>query len=141
MVRRRAGTVRELGSAAWTTTVQVRTVVGRNVGQRNRAALAETWGALAEVCHELSDTEWALPTECPGWDVKDQLSHLIGIEQAIMGEPAPEWDGPLGDAREERLRGDQRALRGRAARRCPGRRSGPSSSSVTDDPAGPARRR
>jgi uncharacterized protein (TIGR03083 family) len=60
------------------------------------AALAETWGALAEVSYELSATEWALPTECPGWDVKDQLSHLIGIERSIMGEPAPEWDGPLG---------------------------------------------
>ncbi len=60
-------------------------------------ALAETWGGLAEVTSELSDTEWALPTECPGWDVKDQLSHLIGIERIIMGEPAPEWDGPPGD--------------------------------------------
>ncbi len=59
-------------------------------------ALAETWAALAEVSYELSATEWALPTECPGWDVKDQLSHLIGIERSIMGEPAPAWDGPLG---------------------------------------------
>ena len=66
-------------------------------GCGHRAALAETWGSLAEVCSELSETEWALPTECPGWDVKDQLSHLIGIEQAIMGEPVPEWDGPLGE--------------------------------------------
>src|ERR1700722_11732613 len=66
-------------------------------GRRDRSALAETWGALAEVCFDLSDTEWALPTECPGWDVKDQLSHLIGIERAIMGEPVPEWSGPLGD--------------------------------------------
>jgi uncharacterized protein (TIGR03083 family) len=66
------------------------------LGKQNRAALAETWGSLAEVCRALSDTEWALPTECPGWDVKDQLSHLIGIEQAIMGEPAPEWSEPLG---------------------------------------------
>ena len=39
----------------------------------------------------------SLPTECPGWDVKDQLSHLIGIERTIMGEAPPEWDGPLGD--------------------------------------------
>ena len=62
-------------------------------GLRARNALAETWGALAEVCSELSETEWALPTECPGWDVKDQLSHLIGIERAIMGEPVPEWSG------------------------------------------------
>jgi uncharacterized protein (TIGR03083 family) len=66
-------------------------------GKRNRAALAETWGSLADVCRGFSDTEWALPTECPGWDVKDQLSHLIGIEQAIMGEPAPTWSEPLGE--------------------------------------------
>ena len=65
-------------------------------GVRARAALGETWGALAEVCFELSESEWALPTECPGWDVKDQLSHLIGIERAIMGEPVPTWDEPLG---------------------------------------------
>ena len=65
-------------------------------GMEATAALAETWGALAEVSFELSATEWALPTECPGWDVKDQLSHLIGIERSIMGDPAPEWDGPLG---------------------------------------------
>jgi uncharacterized protein (TIGR03083 family) len=66
-------------------------------GLRARNALGETWGALSGVCSELSETEWALPTECPGWDVKDQLSHLIGIERAIMGEPIPEWRGPLGD--------------------------------------------
>ncbi len=59
-------------------------------------ALAETWEALAEVCRELSASEWGLATECPGWDVKDQLSHLIGIERSLLGEPVPEWDGPLG---------------------------------------------
>ncbi len=69
----------------------------RERGLAARAALAVTWDSLAEACHELSGTEWALPTECPGWDVKDQLSHLIGIERALMGEPAPVWDGPLGD--------------------------------------------
>jgi uncharacterized protein (TIGR03083 family) len=66
-------------------------------GRRAGKALSETWEGLAEVCWELSATEWALPTECPGWDVKDQLSHLIGIELAIMGEPVPAWSGALGD--------------------------------------------
>ncbi len=69
----------------------------RQRGLRATAALAETWGGLAEACYELSSTEWGLPTECPGWDVKDQLSHLIGIERSIMGDAAPAWDGPLGD--------------------------------------------
>ena len=54
-------------------------------------------GFQADVCHELATAEWALPTECPGWDVKDQLSHLIGIERAIMGDPAPTWDVPFGE--------------------------------------------
>lgn len=66
-------------------------------GAAATAALAETWGSLAEVCHDLASAEWLLPTECPGWSVQDQLSHLIGIERALMGEPPPEWDGPLGD--------------------------------------------
>jgi uncharacterized protein (TIGR03083 family) len=66
-------------------------------GMRAHDALVETWSSLAETCHELSTKEWELPTECPGWDVKDQLSHLIGIERALMGEAPPEWDGPLGD--------------------------------------------
>ncbi len=61
------------------------------------AALGETWGGLSDVTHELSAGEWSLPTECPGWDVKDQLSHLIGIERSIMGEPEPAWNAPLGE--------------------------------------------
>ncbi len=67
------------------------------LGVRAMAALKETWESLADACYELSSTEWALPTECPGWDVKDQLSHLIGVERTIMGEAAPTWDGALGD--------------------------------------------
>src|ERR1700722_6509699 len=66
-------------------------------GQMAMAGLAETWQSLAEASFELSATEWALPTECPGWDVKDQLSHLIGIERSIMGDPVPAWDGPPGE--------------------------------------------
>ena len=69
----------------------------RQRGLKATEGLKETWEGLAEACLELSSTEWALPTECPGWDVKDQLSHLIGIERSILGEAPPEWDGPLGD--------------------------------------------
>jgi uncharacterized protein (TIGR03083 family) len=66
-------------------------------GRVATAALAETWGSLAEVCHALVTQEWDLPTECPGWTVKDQLSHLTGIERMLLGQPTPPWDGPLGD--------------------------------------------
>ncbi len=69
----------------------------RQLGVKSMAALAQTWEGLADISHDLSAVEWALPTDCPGWDVKDQVSHLIGVERAIMGEPAPSWDGSLGD--------------------------------------------
>ena len=98
-------------------------MTGSGAGVRARNGLGETWGALAEVCSELSEAEWARPTECPGWDVKDQLSHLIGIERAIMGEPVPEWTGPLGDhvkndfaATNERFVAVRRALPGPSVR-------------------------
>jgi uncharacterized protein (TIGR03083 family) len=69
----------------------------RQQGMKATEGLRQTWDGLADACFELSSNEWALPTECPGWDVKDQLSHLIGIERSIMGDAPPEWEGPLGD--------------------------------------------
>ena len=76
---------------------------------------------------ELSEAEWALPTECPGWDVKDQLSHLIGIERAIMGEPVPEWSETMGDhVKNDFAATNERFVAVRRAR--PGRPCGPSSS-------------
>jgi uncharacterized protein (TIGR03083 family) len=66
-------------------------------GAAAAAALAETWGSLSEVCRGLAPEEWEAPTGCPGWSVRDQLSHLIGIERTLEGQAAPEWDGPLGD--------------------------------------------
>jgi uncharacterized protein (TIGR03083 family) len=59
-------------------------------------ALAETWNSLADVCRDLDVEQWRAATDCPGWTVQDQLSHLIGIERSLLGEPAPAWDEPLG---------------------------------------------
>ena len=60
------------------------------------AALAETWGSLAVACDDPSEGQWGTPTACPGWSVRDQLSHLIGIERSLEGEPTPPWEDPLG---------------------------------------------
>jgi uncharacterized protein (TIGR03083 family) len=60
------------------------------------AALTETWGSLALACDNLSEEQWDTPTACPGWSVRDQLSHLIGIERSLEGESVPEWPGALG---------------------------------------------
>jgi uncharacterized protein (TIGR03083 family) len=67
------------------------------LGELATNAMSETWGSLADVCEGLDEHQWRLPTECPGWSVQDQLSHLIGIERTLLGESAPQWDEPLGD--------------------------------------------
>jgi uncharacterized protein (TIGR03083 family) len=56
--------------------------------------LIEVWASIVVACEQLDDEQWDRATDCPGWTVKDQVSHLIGIEQALLGEPAPP---PLGD--------------------------------------------
>lgn len=49
-----------------------------------------------EVGRQLDQQAWDLPTECPGWTVKDQVSHLVGIERELAGEDAPEEVTPPG---------------------------------------------
>lgn len=51
--------------------------------------LADTWSALSGVGHQLTDTDWRLPTECPGWTVQDNLAHLVGLERMLQGKPMP----------------------------------------------------
>jgi uncharacterized protein (TIGR03083 family) len=48
------------------------------------------WQALDEFCACLTAQEWKLPTDCPGWSVQDQLSHMTGSESRILGRPAPD---------------------------------------------------
>jgi large subunit ribosomal protein L31 len=50
-------------------------------------------GVLAAV-DGLDETGWATPTGCPGWDVHDQLAHIVGIERAMLGDPADEVELP-----------------------------------------------
>lgn len=46
---------------------------------RSTITLAETFGAA----------QWDLPTDCPGWTVRDQIAHIIGIERMLLGDPEP----------------------------------------------------
>ncbi len=52
-------------------------------------AMAQVWASLTGVCEQIRDAGWDLGTDCPGWTVKDQLSHLIGIERMLLGEEPP----------------------------------------------------
>ena len=51
--------------------------------------LAATWTSIAGVCEGLEPAEWERATDCPGWSVRDQIAHVIGIESALLGRPAP----------------------------------------------------
>jgi uncharacterized protein (TIGR03083 family) len=51
--------------------------------------LTQVWASVVVACEQLDEAQWDLPTDCPGWTVKDQLSHLIGIERMLLGDPAP----------------------------------------------------
>jgi len=51
--------------------------------------LEREWVDLAALLHELAPDEWDLPTELPGWTVKDCVSHITGTERQIMGDPMP----------------------------------------------------
>ena len=51
--------------------------------------LVEVWSSFATACEGIRPIEWDLPTDCPGWSVKDQLAHVIGVERMVMGDEAP----------------------------------------------------
>ncbi len=56
--------------------------------------LDEVWSSFAAACDGVRATQWDLPTDCPGWTVKDQLAHIIGVERMVMGDESPP---PLAD--------------------------------------------
>lgn len=58
--------------------------------------LAIVWASIDRLCSSLSSAQWDLPTGCPGWTVKDQVSHLVDYEARALGRPAAQHDpGPL----------------------------------------------
>lgn len=69
--------------------------------------LDEEWRALSDLGDRLPPEAWDLPTDCPGWSVRDCYAHLIGTERSLRGEPppgepvqAPHVKNPIGAANE-----------------------------------------
>jgi uncharacterized protein (TIGR03083 family) len=54
--------------------------------------LERVWGSLDQLCTELSPDDWQRPTECPGWTVKDIVSHIVGVESLLLGRPVPDHE-------------------------------------------------
>jgi uncharacterized protein (TIGR03083 family) len=55
-----------------------------------REAHRQVFDGCLDAVDGLDETGWATPTGCPGWDVHDQLAHMIGVERAMLGDPADE---------------------------------------------------
>lgn len=57
------------------------------------AGLADAFGhavqAVVDLGTSLKDADFELPTACPGWTVKDQISHVVGLESWLSGGPVP----------------------------------------------------
>ncbi|NEC44322.1 maleylpyruvate isomerase family mycothiol-dependent enzyme [Streptomyces sp. SID8016] len=45
--------------------------------------------AIAELVKPLPEAEWNRRTPCPGWSVRDIVSHVIGMECEMLGDPRP----------------------------------------------------
>ena len=65
-----------------------------NADQQVVGALADVWSSIQELGADLDETQWKLPTDCPGWTVQDNLAHIISIESVILGRPQPEIELP-----------------------------------------------
>ncbi|MYZ09533.1 maleylpyruvate isomerase family mycothiol-dependent enzyme [Streptomyces sp. SID2999] len=54
---------------------------------------ADAWNhsidAISELVNPLSEAEWNRRTPCPGWSVRDVVSHVIGLDCEMLGDPRP----------------------------------------------------
>ena len=65
-------------------------------------AFAQTAQAIVYLARACNDDDLAQPTECPGWTVHDQISHVAGVEAWLCGRKDPRIDVP----RYEHIRND-----------------------------------
>jgi uncharacterized protein (TIGR03083 family) len=54
-------------------------------------ALDQTWTSIDRLLREQPDEAYDASTPCPGWTVRDVLSHLLGFEDMLRGGPVPEF--------------------------------------------------
>ncbi len=52
--------------------------------------LRETWSQTASLVSSVEARDLDRPTPCPGWTIRDVVSHLIGFELMLAGAPMPE---------------------------------------------------
>ncbi|MCC9311979.1 maleylpyruvate isomerase family mycothiol-dependent enzyme [Kitasatospora sp. RB6PN24] len=45
--------------------------------------------SISDLLALLPEDSWNRPTECPGWSVRDVVSHVIAVESELLGDPRP----------------------------------------------------
>lgn len=60
-------------------------------------ALDQTWTSLDHLMRVQPAPAYDAATACPGWSVRDVISHLLGFEQMLRGEPVPQYHGQWPD--------------------------------------------
>lgn len=58
------------------------------------AGFLQTAQAVIELGRSCQDSDFERPTDCPGWTVKDQLSHIVAVESWLAGDPPPAVEVP-----------------------------------------------
>src|SRR3954469_5335825 len=61
----------------------------------------DTWAAAVEdvvgLLRSLSEDDWSLPTDLPGWDVRAVAAHLAHLESELAGNAQADVDVPEAD--------------------------------------------
>ncbi|MCU1363310.1 MAG: hypothetical protein JWM55_1138 [Acidimicrobiaceae bacterium] len=57
-------------------------------------ALEETWSSIDRTLRSREEEAYDAATPCPGWSVRDVLSHLTGFELLLQGGSVPVHQGP-----------------------------------------------
>ncbi|MEO8692180.1 MAG: maleylpyruvate isomerase family mycothiol-dependent enzyme [Acidimicrobiales bacterium] len=64
------------------------------MSEESISLLSACWASITQLGASITPAEWDLATDCPGWTVRDNVSHLIAIERRLLGLAA---DPALGE--------------------------------------------
>ena len=56
------------------------------------AGLFASWDSIDAVLAGLTEEQWQTVTALPGWTIHDVVSHIVGTEKMLAGEPVPDAD-------------------------------------------------
>ncbi|WP_151526431.1 maleylpyruvate isomerase family mycothiol-dependent enzyme [Serinicoccus kebangsaanensis] len=76
--------------------------------------------SLVNTCDGLRESDWELPTDCPGWTVRDHVAHVVHLEDYLSGSEHPVVEDTIEVGSPEHVRNDlgvwmEQGVRSRAA--------------------------